>query len=141
MVPCEGAETEVRARSALACFTVQEKGGPPLEGTTSQGRDTAGPRQRTATPPWGRVESHRPAFSSSLLSLLAGPQRDSYLQGSSVQYYFTKLRKQLSGTPPDLGFSRVEGPQGEEAELKATEVRAGDSGAAWRPETLHLPPS
>ena len=78
------------------------------------------------------------------LSLLAGLQCDSYLQGfdyleCSVQYYFTKLRKQISGAPPDLGFSRAEGPQGEEAELKAAEVRAGDRGPAWRPETLPPP--
>ena len=40
-----------------------------------------------------------------------------------------------------MSFSRAEGPQGEEAELKATEVRAGDGGQRGALRPPHRPPS
>ena len=41
---------------------------------------------------------------------------------------FQIVRTQISSTPLDSGFSRLEGSRGDQAELKTMKVRAGEMG-------------
>lgn len=53
---------------------------------------------------------------------------------------FQILSRQISSTPLDSGFSRLEGSRGDQAELKATKVRAGEMGMGGALGDLPQPP-